>query len=113
MSMDFPSESALKLALEGSVGTFRIKDTSAPDNRSIQVAYLETHIGFDLSVAANESMLKHLEAFRELFPLKELDFDEIMQRDIDDARVSKELIPYLLDEEARGAVKFFPPIVVV
>ena len=36
-----------------------------------------------------------------------------MQRDIDDARVSTKLIPYLFDESASGLIKLFPPIVVV
>jgi hypothetical protein len=50
---------------------------------------------------------------REVFDLKQLDFDEIMQRDIDDARVSLELIPYLLDTSTSGQIKLFPPIVAV
>jgi len=36
-----------------------------------------------------------------------------MQRDIDDARVSLELIPYLLDTSTTGLIKLFPPIVAV
>jgi hypothetical protein len=36
-----------------------------------------------------------------------------MQRDIDDARVSTELIPYLLEQADSGLVKLFPPIIVV
>ena len=47
---------------------------------------------------------------REVFEYETLDFDEIMQRDIDDARVSAELIPYLLDEKSVDLIKLFPPI---
>ena len=36
-----------------------------------------------------------------------------MQRDIDDARVSSELVPYLLDRKSGDLVKLFPPVVVV
>ena len=50
---------------------------------------------------------------REIFDSNSLNFDEIMQRDIDDARVSSKLIPYILEESASDRIKFFPPIVVV
>jgi hypothetical protein len=103
----------LNLTLEGSIGRFRTGPSAESQSKSLEVLYLQTHIGFDPSVASNEGMLKHLEPVREMFDLKDLDFDEIMQRDIDDTRVSTELIPYLLDKGARDTIKFFPPIVVV
>jgi hypothetical protein len=103
--------SGLNLTLEGSVGRFRIGTSG--ENKSLEVLYLETHIGFDPTVAANEAMLQSLEPVRETFDFQDLGFDEIMQRDIDDARVTTELIPYLLDDESSGTIKFFPPIVVV
>ena len=56
--------------------------------------------------------LSALAPVREVFEYETLDFDEIMQRDIDDARVSAELIPYLLDEKSVDLIKLFPPIVV-
>lgn len=62
---------------------------------------------------SNEALLSHIAPVREIFDLNELDFDEIMQRDIDDARVASELIPYLLDEQSVDLVKLFPPIVVI
>ena len=62
---------------------------------------------------ANEEVLKHLAPVREIFPTVDLEFDEIMQRDIDDARVSSDLVPYLLDHKSRDLVKLFPPIIVV
>jgi hypothetical protein len=106
--------SGLNLTLEGSVGFFQIaRRSGASSQESIEVAFLETHVGFDPSHAANAEMLKQLTPFREIFDYKQLEFDEIMQRDIDDARVSTELIPYLLDAAANNTVKFFPPIVAV
>jgi hypothetical protein len=113
MDLTLPTTSALNLTLEGSVGTFRIGGSGPGAPRSIQVRYLETHIGFDPSVASNETMLRHLEPVRETFDFQALDFDQIMQRDIDDARVSTELIPYLLDAGSGGTIKFFPPVVIV
>ena len=113
MDLDIPISTGLDLELQGSIGTFRIAGTGPNPGQSIEVRYIETHIGFDPMVASNEKMLKHLEPVREIFDMQALGFDEIMQRDIDDARVSTELIPYLLDDAARGTIKFFPPIVIV
>ena len=106
-------QTGLDLHLSGTLGRFRIGDAANLESRSVEVDFLETHVGFDPTVPSNEKILRHLEPVRELFPFQALDFDEIMQRDIDDTRVTKELIPYLLDTDARGVVKFFPPIVVV
>lgn len=113
MSLRLTPSSGLNLTLEGSIGKFRIGNPSAGGAKSIEVLYLETHVGFDPTVATNETMLRQLEPVREIFDFQSLGFDEIMQRDIDDARVTTELIPYLLDDEARDTVKFFPPVVVV
>lgn len=114
MSMKYPSntESALNLTLNGSVGKFQISP-EASGGKSLEVLYLMTHIGFDTNVSSNEAMLRHLAPVREVFDFDQLQFEELMQRDIDDARVSTELIPYLLDAGACNTIKFFPPIVVV
>lgn len=113
MDLLLPTTTALNLTLEGSIGAFRIGGSATGAPRSVQVRYLETHIGFDPMVASNETMLRHLEPVRETFDFQALDFDQIMQRDIDDARVSTELVPYLLDAGAGGTIKFFPPVVIV
>lgn len=113
MSLNLTPSTGLNLTLEGSIGKFRIGTPASSGDKSIEVLYLETHIGFDPTVASNEAMLRQLEPVREIFDFQALGFDEIMQRDIDDARVTTDLIPYLLDSDARDTVKFFPPIVVV
>lgn len=112
MSLKLTRATGLNVTLEGSVGKFRI-GASGDTNKSLEVMYLETHIGFDANTSSNEAMLRQLEPVREIFDFKTLGFDELMQRDIDDARVSTQLIPYLLDSSASGTIKFFPPIVVV
>lgn len=109
----FKPRDVLDLTLEGSIGTFQVAVAGTPLNRSTEVVFLETHVGFDLRIDSNDKLLRYLAPVREIFPFELLGFDEIMQRDIDDARVSTELIPYLLDAKARGTVKFFPPIVIV
>jgi DNA-sulfur modification-associated len=110
--LDTRSESALDLCLEGSIGSFSV-GASRTGQSSIEVRYFLTHVGLDFSNTSNDALLSHLAPVREIFGFKSLDFDEIMQRDIDDARVSSELIPYLLDENSADLIKLFPPIVVV
>lgn len=104
--------SALNLNLEGSVGSFRIGGGPAGEG-SIETLYFLTHVGLDFASPSNEALLSHIAPVREIFDFEQLEFDEIMQRDIDDARVSAELVPYLLDKNSAGLVKLFPPIIVV
>jgi hypothetical protein len=104
-------KSALDVHLNGTIGTFRV---SAQDGSSagVEVRYLLTHL--TLSEKQGQApLLSMLAPVREVFDLKQLGFDEIMQRDIDDSRVSLELIPYLLDTSTSGLIKLFPPIVAV
>ena len=79
----------------------------------VEVKYFLTHVGLDFENGTNSQALNVLAPVRELFETNTLEFDEIMQRDIDDARVSADLIPYLLDPKSRDLVKIFPPIIVV
>jgi hypothetical protein len=102
--------SVLDLRVEGAVGTFSVKP-AAPDSPSIPVKYIQTHITFDLDGGHKERLFQNLLPVREVFQTKDLGFEDLMQRDIDDGRVSTELIKYLLEPGA--AVKFFPPIVAV
>lgn len=112
MPLQLRKETALNLSLEGSIGTFSV-GTGREGQQSLEVKYFLTHVSLDFSTGSNEALLSQLAPVREIFDLEQLDFDEIMQRDIDDARVSSELIPYLLDEKSRDLVKLFPPVVVI
>src|SRR5690606_23953232 len=112
MSLNLSVTSALNLTLEGSTGSFSV-GRDAGSNQTVEVKYFLTHVGLNLMSGSNEELLRHLAPVREVFPSRDLDFNELMQRDIDDARVSSELVPYLLDRKSRDLVKLFPPIVVV
>jgi hypothetical protein len=111
-SLSLRRETALDLSLKGSVGSFNVGSGREGQN-SIEVKYFLTHVGLDFSSGTNEKVLSHIAPVREIFKFENLEFDEIMQRDLDDARVSSELIPYLLDEQSSDLVKLFPPIIVV
>jgi len=49
---------------------------------------------------------------REVIPSEELDFNQLLQRDLDDHRVAVNLVPYLLDPQWTGPA-FFPPIIAI
>lgn len=103
--------SGLNLNLSGTVGSFGIKKAGS-DQSPLEVIYLATHVSLD-ETGPNPDLLKQLTPVREIFEYKSLGFEEMMQRDIDDARVSRDLVPYLLDASISNTIKFFPPIVVV
>jgi hypothetical protein len=109
---ELTQETALNLVLEGTIGSFRIGARGSQQN-SLEVKYLLTYVGLNFATASNDALLTNLAPVREIFDFNSLDFDEIMQRDIDDARVSSELVPYILDEQSTDLIKLFPPIVVV
>lgn len=106
------TQSALDLELDGTIGAFSVSNKES-NQKSIEVKYLLTHVSLDEFSTKDQRLLDQLSPVREVFKLDELDFDEIMQRDIDDARVSLELIPYLLEDKNAGLIKLFPPIVAV
>ncbi|MRD49365.1 hypothetical protein GHT07_18980 [Caenimonas koreensis DSM 17982] len=102
---------ALNVDIPGTVGSFRVSKEDG-EKAGVEVKYILTHV--TLSQKAGQlQLLDMLAPVREVFDLKQLDFDEIMQRDIEDSRVSLELIPYLLDASVSGQIKLFPPIVVI
>ncbi|WP_380277441.1 hypothetical protein [Kitasatospora purpeofusca] len=57
-------------------------------------------------------LTKSLAPVREVMEAGDLDFNQLLQRDLDDHRVAVNLIPYLLNRKATGPA-FFPPIVAV
>ncbi|MDF1659102.1 MAG: DNA sulfur modification protein DndB [Verrucomicrobiales bacterium] len=111
MSLKLRKESALNLTLKGSCGNFNV-GAGRDDQKTLPVKFFLTHVSLDFESGFDEALLNALSPVREIFDFETLDFNEIMQRDIDDARVSSELVPYLLDEKSRDLIKLFPPIIV-
>lgn len=76
-----------------------------------KVSFLGTKARLGTTTTDPESRLtSFLRPVREILPTERMDFNELLQRDIDDHRVATELVPYLLDVQGR-APAFFPPIV--
>ena len=97
-----------KIPAYGSFGEFTIGN----DPSAIRAKYILTKIkpGHDGSWECE--LASQMKPWREIFNVEELNFDELLQRDIDDSRVSHELIPYLLGKSGNIA-RFFPPILAV
>ena len=76
------------------------------------VEFLETKARLSNSGGATpESRLtQYLRPVREVLPVAEMSFNQLLQRDLDDHRVAVELVPYLLNPTNAGPA-FFPPIV--
>jgi hypothetical protein len=92
-------------SVEGFLGTF-----NTPGG---EVGYLMTKARLGKDEANSERRLTHhLVPFREVIPTKDLDFNQLLQRDLDDHRVAHSLVPYLLKPSTVGPA-FFPPILAV
>jgi hypothetical protein len=110
MSFICKTPSALNVVIPGTAGSFAVS-RKGTTSTAVEVNYILTHVA--LGTPSQQQLLDMLAPVREVFDLEQLGFEEIMQRDIDDSRVSLDLIPYLLDNRNTGLVKLFPPIVVV
>jgi hypothetical protein len=76
-----------------------------------KVEFLETKARIGSGATDTESRLtRFLRPVREALPSRDMDFNQLLQRDLDDHRVATQLIPYLLKTTERGPA-FFPPIV--
>ena len=81
--------------VQGVLGTFKVP------NANLTVEYLLTFASLD-GDTPNGQLLNLLVPVREVFDLDDLDFDHLLQRDLDDFRVSEEMLPYLLGERSSG-----------
>ncbi|WP_098897879.1 DNA sulfur modification protein DndB [Streptomyces sp. st77] len=91
--------------VQGTWGSF---DTPAG-----RVDYIMTkaRLGGDANTPERQ-LTKNLAPVREVMDAGDLDFNQLLQRDLDDHRVAVNLIPYLLKPQTTGPA-FFPPIVAV
>ena len=75
------------------------------------VEFLETKARIGTAAKDREKRLTgHLRPVREVLPTQAMDFNQLLQRDLDDHRVATELVPYILNTSRFGPA-FFPPIV--
>ena len=89
------------VVVEGTYGEF-----STPAG---QVSYLMTKakLGQDTSLASK--LTPHLAPVREVLNIEEMDFNQLLQRDLDDHRVATDLVDYILKSQFNGPA-FYTPI---
>lgn len=81
-------------------------------NQNIRVKYVSTFAGKREPQSGHGQLLSELKPMRERIEADELnDLGALLQRDLNDARVARELIPYLLGKNRE--VSFFPAILAV
>lgn len=94
----------------GKHGIFRVDNQNG---KSVPVHFIQSNISF------TDDVMGKLETFREIFDTESLSLEQILQRDIDDTRVSTEMIPYLLSSSyqeqtlSQGKANFYPPVVAI
>ncbi|MHA7630834.1 ParB N-terminal domain-containing protein [Corallococcus sp. M7] len=93
--------------VEGTWGEFR-----TPMGR---VSFIQTKARLGTSgVDLERRLTGHLRPVREVLSVEKLDFNQLLQRDLDDHRVVEKLIPYLLErQKVEVGPSFFPPIMAV
>ncbi|ENT6841463.1 DNA sulfur modification protein DndB [Enterobacter kobei] len=65
---------------------------------------------FLTSLKASE--LQNLTFARDIKPGKKIDFDQLLQRDLDIGRVETEIKPYITNADSKSRTVFFPPLLV-
>lgn len=93
--------------VEGTWGEF-----TTPTGR---VAFIQTKARLGTSgVDLERRLTGHLRPVREVIGAEKLDFNQLLQRDLDDHRVIEGLVPYLLERKPVDVgPSFFPPIMAV
>lgn len=94
------------IELHGQIGEFNIK------KKKTKIRYFSTFASSKNKNHDSFELLKELKPMRERIKASELrNLDSMMQRDLNDYRVAKELIPYLVNESP--PVAFFPAILAI
>lgn len=77
-----------------------------------EVCFLESkaRLSNSTEISSESRLTQFLRPVREALPVAEMNFNQLLQRDLDDHRVAVELVPYLLTPKREGPA-FFPPIV--
>lgn len=102
--IDDPTPQLTKL--NGSVGRFQLP------NNPFTLRYLQTSVSASIPGSHQHKLLEEIKPIRDRLDISNIrTVNDILQRDVDDSRVARDIIPYLLS--TRNKPVFFPSIVVV
>ena len=91
--------------IDGIYGTFATPAGS--------ICYMQTKAKIGDGASKHAQLTRSLVPAREALNIQEMDFNQLLQRDLDDHRIATKLIPYILDPPSNSLPGFFPPIVAV
>ncbi|WP_295879720.1 DNA sulfur modification protein DndB [uncultured Thiohalocapsa sp.] len=100
-----PTDPNFPNVIDGIYGTF-----STPAG---SVCYMQTKAKIGGGTSKHAQLTRSLVPAREALNIQEMDFNQLLQRDLDDHRIATKLIPYILDPPANALPGFYPPIVAV
>ena len=75
-----------------------------------KVSYLMTKAKLKADTTPEGILTKYLAPVREVLDIDDLDFNQLLQRDLDDYRVATDLVDYLLKPNFGGPPAFYTPI---
>ncbi len=78
-----------------------------------QVCYLQTKAKVGGDGSTHSQLTQALVPAREALDIKGMDFNQLLQRDLDDHRIATKLIPYILNPPSKSLPGFYPPVVAV
>lgn len=99
--LETASRTQFQHTVEGTWGIFE-----SPAGR---VVYLLTKARLGTGTDPEERLTHLLRPVREVLSVSRLDFNQLLQRDLDDHRVSTKLLPYIIEPALTGPA-FFPPL---
>lgn len=77
------------------------------------VCYLQTKAKIGDGSSKHSQLTRSLLPAREALNIQEMDFNQLLQRDLDDHRIATKLIPYILNPPVNALPGFYPPVVSV
>jgi hypothetical protein len=77
------------------------------------IHYLETKARLAGDSSCYTDLTKFLVPAREALEIRQMNFNQLLQRDLDDHRIAKDLLEYVLRPPVTGLPGFFPPIVAI
>lgn len=83
------------------------------DTPAGRVSYLQTKARLKQDGSIHSKLTKAIVPAREALNLNEMDFNQLLQRDLDDHRIATKLIEYVLNPPVNSLPGFFPPILAI
>lgn len=77
------------------------------------VSYLQTKARLKQDGTIYSNLTKAIVPAREALNISEMDFNQLLQRDLDDHRIATKLIEYVLNPPANSLPGFFPPVLAI